>query len=1505
MDASTEVPAIDAVATVSDVARVAPSPGLSAPVEPRGVFGLPEAPVFRPTDEEFSEPIRYIEKIRKTAEKYGICKIVPPAAFRPPLSLDMDILRFAPKPKQALPLISFGGGAGRVAGPSHGPSPGTADPAGAAYLQDLEAFHRQHGKELADLANVRGVALDPHALKVAVANRGGASEVESQLLWADVARELTQDGAPQLLADDVQQVYATCLQPFEEVQTDVQTSASLDAAANGVPGMVLESEGSGIANSLADDGAHAVETPPSVSGKDTMPTVDVDATSQQGSVENQVEAITPDGVNGAAVAEDGDHLSENVSAPDNDASGDDNEEKKPSRPRARRAPKRASDPGDDAKPRKRSKLADSAPPEDRCTICSSGREPSKLLICDGCEKVFHLYCLDPPLSKVPRGKWFCPECHKTKYPSPAHERLAFGMTFEDLRETVSSHREACLGGDVAGVSLEAEFWRLVNDSSYASEMRKTLFADIEVPMPGTAFPTIERNPWEPYTSCAWNSNNLAITPASMFSYLSRDISTLVDPRISFGFLLNGRQWASDTYCAPTVHYLHLGEPRTWYCVPSPSVGELAAFAQPASTNEGKPGATFGVFPWIDPGTLQRSSIPVCTVEQCASEIVVVFSNSATCYFDHGFNAVESVSIAPPSWLPHAYDFVGLCREQKVTPPFPLEELVVKAAQDPSVDFDRCVTLLDVLQKIEAVEKQEFTAFKAAFPNVQPISEQQHPDGDPICKICGRHCAFFHLACDCEDAETSGVACLGDYAALCAADPPHIPTLYSSAPLSKLRYLIDKVGKVASKPAEWLQRARTLLREHARPPLRTLQQLLEAAEKLPSIPPQADTLREYLSLAELWVERASKVVEAGRRRLKKLATDMDEDKRSTIAEVQQLLGEADSMGLETPEIKALASMLEHAVDYRRQVQEVLLTALDEEESKKNAIALLDIGATLEIHVEEFDNLEKRLAEMEWWQNARDMVERDFLDLDDVCDMAEDGRDIGIRSDEPLFVRLRKLRTAGEQWRIDALKVVKSRTITMEELRELDGRTKDTPSVKDLRENIRNIMRKVNEWRKRARVALATTRTPLPTLDDDALVEDEAVLAAPANISAKDPDAALAVETGETEVGSKHAAEGSTGVGEASSSTVQAESWKASDARSLVAEMADCPVKPPELPLLKEELKHVDDWLARARRAFGKRDKTMKESLDELRANLANCASDAEGLFCLCRTADEGFMIECDVCHEWYHGKCVRITQKDAKKHSSYVCPICDVNLPLHREKRTPHAEVVRLVEAVHELPFVPDERDVLDELVVLVKAWATRLETFLGKSDAEMRADEGKELKSILRASEGMKLDYAEFTDSLRKKVAALVPLPDEDAGKPFCLCRKPYDPVLDVEMMECDSCKDWYHYRCVGITADQAAAIVDRGDQWLCPICSGTYRPGSGVFRPPGASRVANGPAGAMGSPRKIPKAGVALLPVNDELRIHGPVTELMAFYLFFVSRKSALDTIPAKVETESVEHAL
>jgi len=76
---------------------------------------IPFGPTFYPTKEEFSgDPLIYLEKIRSVAEKYGICKIVPPEGWNPPFAVDIAAQKkFQTKDQSIHRLqegISFGDG---------------------------------------------------------------------------------------------------------------------------------------------------------------------------------------------------------------------------------------------------------------------------------------------------------------------------------------------------------------------------------------------------------------------------------------------------------------------------------------------------------------------------------------------------------------------------------------------------------------------------------------------------------------------------------------------------------------------------------------------------------------------------------------------------------------------------------------------------------------------------------------------------------------------------------------------------------------------------------------------------------------------------------------------------------------------------------------------------------------------------------------------------------------------------------------------------------------------------------------------------------------------------------------------------------------------------------------------------------------------------------------------------------------------------------------------------
>ncbi len=50
-----------------------------------------------------------------------------------------------------------------------------------------------------------------------------------------------------------------------------------------------------------------------------------------------------------------------------------------------------------------------------CYVCKKNDSEDKLLICESCfTEVCHIYCLNPPLEKVPDLNWYCDFCIKNR-----------------------------------------------------------------------------------------------------------------------------------------------------------------------------------------------------------------------------------------------------------------------------------------------------------------------------------------------------------------------------------------------------------------------------------------------------------------------------------------------------------------------------------------------------------------------------------------------------------------------------------------------------------------------------------------------------------------------------------------------------------------------------------------------------------------------------------------------------------------------------------------------------------------------------------------------------------------------------------------------------------------------------------------------------------------------------------------------------------------------------------
>lgn len=158
------------------------------------------APVFYPSQEDFLDPLEYIKKIQPEAEKFGICKIVPPAQFKPECKVNDD-MRFTAHNQYVHKMLY-----------RWGPN--------VKHVACIKRHLRSQGVTLEQAPLIGGIELDLSKFYHTVQHFGGLQQVIEKKKWQRVADAMHIPKAAQDRVTKLYDAYCKYLVPYDTLSDD-------------------------------------------------------------------------------------------------------------------------------------------------------------------------------------------------------------------------------------------------------------------------------------------------------------------------------------------------------------------------------------------------------------------------------------------------------------------------------------------------------------------------------------------------------------------------------------------------------------------------------------------------------------------------------------------------------------------------------------------------------------------------------------------------------------------------------------------------------------------------------------------------------------------------------------------------------------------------------------------------------------------------------------------------------------------------------------------------------------------------------------------------------------------------------------------------------------------------------------------------------------------------------------------------------------------------------------
>ncbi|KAG8732779.1 hypothetical protein FRC11_011022 [Ceratobasidium sp. 423] len=1362
----------------------------SGPRPPR-LMGLDECPVFYPTLDEFRDPMTYIRSIHDKAVGHGIIKIIPPQEWEMPFVCDTQTFRFKTR-LQRLNSIE------------------ASSRAKMSFLEQLYRFHDQ-GANRPSVPLINHQPLDLWLLRREVQRRGGYDTVSRNKLWGDVQRAMGYAG-PSVLAAQLKAAYNRIISPYEDFRAQVRHDPSPNRGRRVQPPRSSGRKKSNVFPSTA-------ATPPS-------------------------SPLTPS--------------SSPLSEPPDDADPQANADVKMKGPTDEGAlafsKALAQDPGPsmtfDNTP-----LPAAAPPAaerkgDTCELCLKGDRDTEMLLCDGCDEGFHMSCLDPPLNAVPKGSWFCHTCMfgNNDYgfdEGEEHSLTSFQQRDLQFRKSwFESHPP--LGEDALRVPIgdsdvlvseddvEREFWRLVQSSHETVEVEYG--ADVHSTTHGSAMPTVESHPRDPYSRDPWNVNNLPILQDSMLRYIKSDISGMTVPWTYVGMLFSTFCWHNEDHYTYSLNYMHWGETKTWYGIPGEDAQKFedAIKSEAPDLFETQPDLLFQLVTLMNPDRLRKAGVRVVACNQRPGEFVVTFPKAYHAGFNHGLNFNEAVNFALPEWLPLGLQCAKRYQEHRKLPVFSHDELLVTVVQH-ALSVKNAQWLLPNFKEMAERELAQRTALVNQPGGIlgETLDESDRPEEQYQCSVCKVFCYLSQVTCAC----TNAVACLSHAKEMCNCHETR-RTLRRRFSDEWLQETLQEIERKAAAPGQWREKFTKAVIGPDVPSMTVLRQLAVEGEMLEVPMFELRTLQRCVKRAIEWSEQATQLLDYVP---PKKRSRTEPEYQYGVDDIQRLLDEVKKLGVDAPEKARLETLFEQVQDFQQKtrplIRKIGVGNADDTSPLQMFEELVAMGKNLRLDLDELTKLEQLVARLQFFQ-ILSSVNDNGLTLDQVEELLKRGYEAQVPTDHKMMVELNRKATFGGEWKTRAISILAQPRPAMQDLNQLVVPVQWIPTLPDILDKLDRTRLKGREYEKRVESYLRPQNRGQVSIEEAnkfaVSVLKEVFFQAAEELRVLSTEAKLWEKSCEDVLQGRHQARTSRGVIE-DVYTMRDEGktkfWA---------------FKMPWFERLMRSLQAHDDWI---QRLPWNRPKHPALELDAIQHDLSSEGMGTspptdDACTCLCvepvvlgegQSAADMEVVQCDHCLAKFHAKCIEGS-----------CPFCDHhhwNGSMDKPRKFTYVQLVQTFKNAGELTrrYSSEYRKV-ESVMLKCENLARPIMTFLRQVGQQGSPDLGAlaQLRHFMRRLYRVQFDITpagntSFGLSLAHlhRMMASVPMP-KDAKRRLnrkpkfvfkseidskaedgtrCLCGGAATP-LNLEIIACSKCTTLYHVACVAFKT-----LEEVPDPYVCPLC--------------------------------------------------------------------------------------